>query len=58
MAPAPLLSGHHAQIERWRRDQRLLITARHRPDLLQAARERGQLTRADEALLAQNASLL
>ena len=56
--PAPLLSGHHAQIERWRRDQRLLITARHRPDLLQAARERGQLTRADEALLAQNASLL
>ncbi|GAO27140.1 tRNA (guanine-n(1)-)-methyltransferase [Alicycliphilus sp. B1] len=36
--PAPLLSGHHAQIERWRRDQRLLVTARHRPDLLEAAR--------------------
>ncbi|MDE2413618.1 MAG: tRNA (guanosine(37)-N1)-methyltransferase TrmD [Comamonadaceae bacterium] len=56
--PAPLLSGHHAQIERWRRDQRLLITARHRPDLLQAARARGQLTRSDEALLAQNQDLL
>ena len=56
--PAPLLSGHHAQIERWRRDQRLLITARHRPDLLQSARERGQITRADEELLAQKPGLL
>ena len=36
--PDVLLSGHHAQIERWRRDQRLLLTARHRPDLLDAAR--------------------
>jgi tRNA (guanine37-N1)-methyltransferase len=34
-----LMSGHHAQIERWRRDQRLRLTARHRPDLL-AARAR------------------
>ena len=49
--PGALLSGHHAQIERWRRDQRLLLTARHRPDLLAAARERGQITRADEAVL-------
>ena len=39
--PAPLMSGHHAQIERWRRDQRLLITARHRPDLIDAARAAG-----------------
>ena len=30
-APAELLSGHHAQIERWRRDRRLEITARQRP---------------------------
>ena len=50
--PAPLLSGHHAQIERWRRDQRLAITARHRPDLIAAAREAGRLTGADEARLA------
>lgn len=28
--PAALMSGHHAQIERWRRDQRLATTARHR----------------------------
>ena len=51
-APAELLSGHHAQIERWRRERRLEITARHRPDLVQAARARGSLTPADEAFLA------
>ncbi len=49
--PAPLLSGHHAQIERWRRDQRLLATARHRPELLDAARRAGRLSAADEATL-------
>ena len=49
--PAPLLSGHHAQIERWRRDQRLSITARHRPDLIGAARAHGLLTKADEKVL-------
>jgi len=32
--PAVLLSGHHAQIERWRREQRLLLTAQYRPELL------------------------
>jgi tRNA (guanine37-N1)-methyltransferase len=51
-APAALLSGHHAQIERWRRDRRLEVTARHRPDLLEAARAHGRLTPADEAFLA------
>ncbi|MDP3230115.1 MAG: tRNA (guanosine(37)-N1)-methyltransferase TrmD [Acidovorax sp.] len=50
--PAPLMSGHHAQIERWRRDQRLAITARHRPDLIDAARQAGLLGKADEAVLA------
>ena len=49
--PEALLSGHHLQIERWRRDQRLQITAQRRPDLLQAARAAGRLNRADEALL-------
>ena len=49
--PAELLSGHHAQIERWRRQQRLEITARRRPDLIAAAREGGRLTPADEAFL-------
>ncbi|MBI2751494.1 MAG: tRNA (guanosine(37)-N1)-methyltransferase TrmD [Burkholderiales bacterium] len=50
--PDVLLSGHHGQIERWRRDQRLLLTAQHRPDLLEAARRAGLLTKRDEALLA------
>ena len=50
--PSALMSGHHAQIERWRRDQRLAITARHRPDLIDAARQAGRLGKADEAVLA------
>ncbi len=51
--PAELLSGHHARIERWRRDRRLEMTARQRPDLIAAARAAGRLSRADEAFLAQ-----
>ena len=51
-APSELLSGHHAQIERWRRERRLETTARHRPDLLASARAAGRLTPADEAFLA------
>jgi tRNA (guanine37-N1)-methyltransferase len=50
--PTELMSGHHAQIERWRRDQRLAITARERPDLIEAARAAGRLTEADLAFLA------
>ncbi|MDO8774776.1 MAG: tRNA (guanosine(37)-N1)-methyltransferase TrmD [Burkholderiaceae bacterium] len=50
--PEVLLSGHHLNIERWRRDQRLLLTARHRPDLLLAARQAGRLNGLDEAVLA------
>lgn len=50
--PAPLLSGHHVQIERWRRDQRLRITAERRPELIDAARAAGRLNREDERLLA------
>lgn len=50
--PAPLLSGDHARIERWHREQRLLTTARHRPDLIAAARQAHRLSAADEATLA------
>ena len=50
--PPELLSGHHVQIERWRRDRRLQITAERRPDLLAAARAAGRLSKADEAFLA------
>ena len=52
VVPPELLSGHHANIERWRRAQRLSLTARHRPDLIEAARAAGCLALADEALLA------
>ena len=50
--PAELLSGHHKNIEAWRRQQRLAITARQRPDLIAAARQAGRLTRLDEDFLA------
>ena len=36
-APQILLSGHHAQVARWRREQRLRRTAQRRPDLLARA---------------------
>jgi tRNA (guanine37-N1)-methyltransferase len=49
--PQALLSGHHANIERWRRDQRLLLTAQHRPDLLAQARLAGLLSAKDETVL-------
>jgi tRNA (guanine37-N1)-methyltransferase len=49
--PAELMSGHHAQIERWRRDRRLELTARQRPDLVEAARSHGRLSPADESFL-------
>ncbi len=49
--PAPLMSGHHVQIERWRRDQRLLISAARRPDLIDGARTAGHLSAIDEKLL-------
>jgi tRNA (guanine37-N1)-methyltransferase len=32
--PDILLSGHHGEIARWRRQQRIIRTARRRPDLL------------------------
>jgi tRNA (guanine37-N1)-methyltransferase len=49
--PAVLMSGHHLQIERWRRDQRLILTLQRRPDLIDAARRTGRLSQADEATL-------
>jgi tRNA (guanine37-N1)-methyltransferase len=49
--PAVLMGGHHAEIEKWRREQSLLVTARKRPDLIVRAREEGLLSRADEKYL-------
>ena len=51
--PPELMSGHHAHIERWRRDESLRLTALHRPELLEQARKAGRLNRQDEAFLKQ-----
>ena len=50
--PPILMSGNHALIERWRRDQRLQLTQRQRPELVRAARRAGHLSKSDEAFLA------
>lgn len=47
--PDVLLSGHHAEITRWRREQALRRTWERRPDLLRLAR----LTEEDRAFLRQ-----
>lgn len=52
MVPEVLLSGHHMHIEHWRREQRLTLTQRLRPDRIDLARNAGALSQADEAFLA------
>ncbi len=47
--PEVLLSGDHARVDRWRREQSLLRTAARRPELLESA----ELGPADHALLAE-----
>ena len=49
--PDVLMSGHQGLIERWRRDQRLRLTALHRPDLIEQARKAGRLSKMDEQTL-------
>lgn len=49
--PPVLLSGHHAEIARWRREQQLRLTAQRRPDLIAAARAAGRLSAQDEKWL-------
>lgn len=49
--PSVLLGGHHAEIEKWRREQALAATAKKRPDLIEQARAAGLLSRADEKFL-------
>lgn len=50
--PEVLLSGHHARIVRWRRERALELTARRRPDLIDAARAQGRIDADDERFLA------
>ena len=44
--PEVLLSGHHANVEKWRREQSVLRTAKLRPDLL----ERAELTEEEKRI--------
>lgn len=48
--PEVLLSGHHANIAKWRREQAILRTYRKRPDLL----EKANLTPEEKAILEYN----
>lgn len=50
--PEVLLSGHHANIARWRRDQALRRTAQRRPDLLDRL-DPASLDSRDRAVLAE-----
>ena len=52
LAPPILMSGNHAHIERWRREERLALTQRNRPELVQKARIAGHLSASDESFLA------
>jgi tRNA (guanine37-N1)-methyltransferase len=49
--PEVLMSGHHAHIARWRRQQQLAITLQRRPELIAQARAAGQLSKQDEQFL-------
>ena len=44
--PPVLLSGHHANIEKWRREQSVIRTAKWRPDLI----EKAKLTKEEQKL--------
>ena len=46
--PPILMSGHHANVEKWRREQSLIRTLERRPDLL----ENANLTKQDKNFLA------
>lgn len=49
--PPALLSGHHANIAAWRRQQSLALTTVRRPELIAQARKKGWLSKADERML-------
>jgi tRNA (guanine37-N1)-methyltransferase len=53
--PEVLLSGHHADIARWRRQQALVATQATRPELIERARAEGRLSTQDEQHLRESA---
>jgi tRNA (guanine37-N1)-methyltransferase len=52
--PAVLMSGNHAEIAKWRREQQLIRTLSRRPELIESARAAGKLSARDEATLKQH----
>lgn len=49
--PPVLLSGHHANIEKWRREQSMIRTKERRPDLLKKCMESGVLDKKEMKFL-------
>ena len=49
--PEILMGGNHAEIDKWRRRQALLMTVRKRPDLIEKADMAGDLSSEDKAFL-------
>ncbi|CEM62750.1 tRNA (guanosine(37)-N1)-methyltransferase TrmD [Treponema phagedenis] len=49
--PAVLLSGHHANIRRWRLEKRIEKTLKNRPDLLQVLQESGTMSQEAQIIL-------
>ncbi len=45
--PDVLMSGHHGNVDKWRREQSLLMTLKNRPDML----EKAELTKKDREFL-------
>jgi tRNA (guanine37-N1)-methyltransferase len=49
--PPVLMGGHHAEIQKWRRQRALEATSAKRPDLIVKARQQALLSKADEKFL-------
>ena len=49
--PSVLLSGNHEEIRKWRLKKRLMKTMANRPDMIAAARAKGQLTEEAEKMI-------
>lgn len=52
--PPVLLSGHHVNIEKWRREQSVIRTAKNRPDLLEKAELTAKEKKLAEEILKNN----
>jgi len=53
VVPEILYSGHHANVDRWRREQSLLRTMQQRPDILRQPEVQAALTKKDRQFLRQ-----